>query len=85
MRASIALASIASQANAGGFLADTFIRPISPKAADAADAANRRAGQPVDQLANRAAGAAVGYYAGPAAGAATTAALEARRRAQNGQ
>ena len=35
-------------AHAGGFLADTFIRPFSPDAADAADRLNHQFGNPVD-------------------------------------
>jgi hypothetical protein len=45
-------------ANAGGFLADTFIRPFSPEAADAADQANAALGNPVDH----AAAAAADYF-----------------------
>src|SRR4051794_26223234 len=42
-----------SSASAGGWLADTFIRPISPEAADAADRVNRDLGQPVDHAITR--------------------------------
>ena len=37
-----------TNAHAGGFLADTFIRPFSPEAADAADRINHNLGNPVD-------------------------------------
>lgn len=44
--ASVTLA--ANTAFAGGFLADTFIRPFNPDLADAADRANAALGNPVD-------------------------------------
>lgn len=40
-----------SNANAGGFLADTFIRPFSPQLADDADKLNHNLGNPVDHTA----------------------------------
>lgn len=44
----ITVTALASQAHAGGFLADTFIAPFSPDAARAADQLNAALGNPVD-------------------------------------
>jgi hypothetical protein len=68
-----------SSAYAGGFLADVFVRPISPEAADALDKAHKDIGNPLDHTANGAAGAIVGAVTGnPAIGAGVTTALEAK-------
>ncbi len=42
------LALATSQANAGGFLADTFVRPFNPDLATQLDQANHALGNPVD-------------------------------------
>lgn len=44
------VATFSAPAFAGGFIADTFIRPFSPQAADAADGLNRDLGHPVEQV-----------------------------------
>lgn len=72
-------------ASAGGFLANTFVKPFSPSAAQALDKAHKDMGNPLDHAANAAAGTAVGTVtANPALGAATGAALEARDAARRG-
>lgn len=60
---SLSVAAFPSAASAGGFLADTFIRPLSPEAADAADDLNRSLGHPAEQ-----AGAAIMDYYVPGSG-----------------
>lgn len=45
-----ALFTLSAPAFAGGFLADTFIRPFSPQAADAADQWHAQAGHPLEQI-----------------------------------
>ena len=58
LKTSIALVTFAASigsAHAGGLLADVFIRPISPAAADAADAVHAAAGNPLDVAAQQAA------------------------------
>jgi hypothetical protein len=70
----------ASSAYAGGVLADTFIRPFSPKLADEADKANARMGNPVAHAANAAAGAAADALV-PGSGPLVQGSLEARRAA----
>jgi hypothetical protein len=62
---------------AGGFLADTFVRPFSPQAADDLDRAHANMGNPLDHAANAAAGA-VAETVVPGSGRAVTSALEAR-------
>jgi hypothetical protein len=75
--------ALSGTAHANGFLADTFIRPFSPSAADAADRAHAALGKPLDHAANGAAGAVVGTVTGnPAAGAATTVILEGHTNGQ---
>ena len=56
----LALATVASlaaiettPAAAGGFLADTFLRPLSPQIADIADGVHKQIGQPLDQVAGQ--------------------------------
>jgi hypothetical protein len=76
---SLAAMMLTSSAYAGGFLADTFVRPFSPSAADKLDEAHKKMGNPLDHAANAAVGTAVGTVtANPALGAATGAALEAK-------
>lgn len=50
--AAVAVSSM-SNAFAGGFLADVFIRPWSPELADKADEAHKNAGKPLDQIATK--------------------------------
>lgn len=72
--AALAALSIAGTAEAGGFLADVFIRPFSPSLADAADRANDALGNPVDH--------AVAYgldYVAPGAGEALEAYWQLQR------
>lgn len=77
--ASLVAMVVGSSAQAGGLLADIFVRPISPKAADALDKAHKDLGNPLDHTANAVAGTVVGTVtANPALGAATGAALEAK-------
>jgi hypothetical protein len=76
---SFAAMTLTSSAYAGGFLADTFVRPFSPSAADALDKGHKDLGNPLDHVGNAAAGTVVGTVTGnPALGAATAAALEAK-------
>ncbi len=76
------VAGLGTSAYAGGFLADTFVKPFDPGLAKKLDEEHAKAGNPLDHAANAAAGTAVGTVAGPAAGAATTGALEARDAAR---
>ena len=63
-----------SNAHASGFLADVFIRPFSPAAADAADRWNAAAGNPVDHA------VALGLdYVAPGAGEALEAYWQLQR------
>jgi hypothetical protein len=66
---------------AGGFLADTFVRPFSPKAADDLDRAHAQLGNPLDHAANVAAGVAADAIA-PGSGTAVTTILETRDAAR---
>jgi hypothetical protein len=75
------IASLTSATHAGGFLANTFIRPISPKAADAADKAHKKVGNPLDHAANVAAGIAANAVV-PGSGPAVAGALEGRDAAR---
>jgi hypothetical protein len=68
---------LSSSAYAGGFLADTFVRPFSPQAADTLDRAHAAAGRPLDHAANAAAGAAANYVV-PGSGVYVTQGLELR-------
>jgi len=64
---------------AGGFLADTFVRPFSPSSARKLDQVHKDLGNLLDHAANGTAGVAAGVVtANPAAGTAVTTALEAR-------
>jgi len=72
------LATMLSTVHAGGFLADTFLRPISPQLADAADDWNRRAGHPVEAAVS----AAADSYA-PGSGAVLQGAWALQRAQQN--
>jgi hypothetical protein len=79
--AAAVITGAASSAQAGGFLADTFIRPFSPKLAREADKAHARMGNPLDHAANAAAGRVADALV-PGSGPAVQAALEARRAAK---
>lgn len=68
---------VPATANAGGFLADTFVRPFSPHAADELDKAHKNLGNPLDHAANAAAGAAANAVV-PGSGTVVTDSLEAR-------
>lgn len=70
----------ASSAYAGGFLADTFIKPFSPQLAEQADKLNAQLGHPVDRLANGAAGAVADAVV-PGSAPVVTGALEAGQAA----
>src|SRR4051812_20272525 len=70
-------AALSTPASAGGFLADVFVKPISPKAAKELDKAHAQMGNPLDHTGNAMAGAAANVVA-PGSGAAVTTALEAR-------
>src|SRR6266436_1081785 len=48
--AALTLPVVTPAANAGGFLADTFIRPFNPGLADLADGVHKGLGNPLDQL-----------------------------------
>jgi hypothetical protein len=78
---SAALLTSSSSARAGGWLADTFVKPFSPPAARALDKAHEKLGNPIDHAANAGVGIAVNSVA-PGTGAAVTAGLEARRLAK---
>ena len=82
----LALATVASlaafqttPAAAGGFLADTFVRPFAPQVATALDQAHANMGRPLDHAANAAAGAGANFVV-PGSGGYVTGALEARDR-----
>ncbi len=60
---------LGSSAQAGGWLADTFVKPFSPPAAKALDDAHKKLGNPLDHAANVAVGTAANAIApgtGPA-------------------
>ncbi len=74
-----ALLGVTSSAYAGGFFADTFVKPFNPDLAKKLDDDHAKLGRPMDHAAIAAVGGAVAAATGnPAAGAATTAALEVR-------
>jgi hypothetical protein len=76
-----AFMGVASSANAGGWLADTFIKPFSPQLAAEADKAHAKLGNPLEHVANIGAGMAADAVV-PGSGPALTGALEARRNAK---
>jgi hypothetical protein len=69
---------LASPASAGGFLAETFVKPFSPSLARKLDKEHAKLGNPLEHFANITAGAAADSLL-PGSGPAVTAALEARR------
>ena len=79
--AAVVITGAVSPAYAGGSLADTFIRPFSPKLARDADKAHTRIGNPLDHAANAAAGRVADALA-PGSGPLVQGALEARRAAK---
>ena len=56
--AGVALSGMASSASAGGFLADTFIKPFNPGLAKKADEVHKQLGNPIEH----GAAAAMDYY-----------------------
>jgi hypothetical protein len=73
--------SFANTVYAGGFLADTFVKPFSPQLAKEFDKKHAEMGNPLDHAANAAAGAAANVVV-PGSGPAVTGALEAARAAK---
>jgi hypothetical protein len=72
------LMSTAVPAYAGhGFLAETFVRPFSPSAADQLDEEHAKMGKPLDHAANAGAGIAADAIV-PGSGPVVTGVLEAR-------
>lgn len=71
-------------ANAGGFLADIFVRPISPQTADDLDKVHKNLGNPLDHAANAAAGAAANAVV-PGSGKVVTDVLETRDAVRRNQ
>ena len=79
--AAAVMTGTASSAYAGGFLADTFIRPFSPKLARELNKEHAKLGNPLDHAANAAAGRAADVLV-PGSGPLVQGALEARRAAK---
>ena len=71
--------SAAPAAHAGGFLADTFVRPFSPHLASELDKQHAQARRPLDHAANVAAGVAADAVV-PGTGPAVTGVLQLVKR-----